>query len=143
MQRFAEKLNIFQLNKVLIVLCHCGSVWQKGFIKSLEKKRAVVYLTGASTLSHASFQTYGLSDMAAYYNNNGICNNNYFFYRFTVSAVARIHLIRYLYGKARRLGNGVSFSPCQQTQKRGCNPVRKGSRKAHFPTLHKDKRAHL
>ena len=37
-----------------------------------EKKRAVVYLTGASTLSHASFQTYGLSDMAAYYNNNGI-----------------------------------------------------------------------
>ena len=44
MQRFAEKLNIFQLNKVLIVLCHCGSVWQKGFIKDLEKKRAVVDL---------------------------------------------------------------------------------------------------
>ena len=44
MQRFAEKLNIFQLNKVIIVLCHCGSVWQKGFIKKLEKKRAVVDL---------------------------------------------------------------------------------------------------
>ena len=44
MQRFAEKLNIFQLNKVLIVLSHCGSVWQKGFIKDLEKKRAVVDL---------------------------------------------------------------------------------------------------
>ena len=44
MQRFAEKLNIFQLNKVLIVLRNCGSVWQKGFIKGLEKKRAVVDL---------------------------------------------------------------------------------------------------
>ena len=44
MQRFAEKLNNFQLNKVLIVLCHCGSVWQKGFIKDLKKKRAVVDL---------------------------------------------------------------------------------------------------
>ena len=44
MQRFADKLNNLQLNKVLIVLCHCGSVWQKGFIKDLEKKRAVVDL---------------------------------------------------------------------------------------------------
>ena len=44
MQRSAEKLNNFQLNKVLIVLCHCGSVWQKGFIKDLEKKRAVLDL---------------------------------------------------------------------------------------------------
>ena len=44
MQTFAENLNIFQLNKVLIVLCHCGSVWQKSFIKGLEKKRAVVDL---------------------------------------------------------------------------------------------------
>lgn len=24
------------------MLCHCGSVWQEGFIKDLEKKRAVV-----------------------------------------------------------------------------------------------------
>ncbi len=37
-----------------------------------EKKRAVVYLTGASTLSRSCFQTYGLSDMGSYYNNNGI-----------------------------------------------------------------------
>ena len=44
MQRFAEKLNNLQLNKVLIVLCHCGSVWQKDFIMDLEKKRAVVDL---------------------------------------------------------------------------------------------------
>ena len=44
MQRFTGKLNIFQLNKVLIVLCHCGSVWQKDFIMDLEKKRAVVDL---------------------------------------------------------------------------------------------------
>ena len=44
MQIFAEKLNNFQLNKMLIVLCHCGSIWQKGFIKDLEKKRAVVDL---------------------------------------------------------------------------------------------------
>ena len=42
MQRFAEKLNNFQLNKVLIMLCHCVSVWQKGFIKGVEKRRAVV-----------------------------------------------------------------------------------------------------
>lgn len=26
------------------MLCHCGSVWQKGIIKDLEKKRAVVDL---------------------------------------------------------------------------------------------------
>ena len=26
------------------MLCHCGSVWQNGFIKDLEKKRAVVDL---------------------------------------------------------------------------------------------------
>ena len=44
MQRLAEKLNIFQLNKVVIVLCHCVSVLQKGFIKDLKKKRAVVDL---------------------------------------------------------------------------------------------------
>lgn len=44
MQRFAEELNNLQLNKVLIVLRNCGSVWQKGFIKGLEKKRAVVDL---------------------------------------------------------------------------------------------------
>ena len=49
------------------------------------------------------------------YNSNGICNNNNFYNRLMVSAVARIHLIRYLYGKARRLENSVSFSPCQQT----------------------------
>ena len=36
MQRFVEKLNIFQLNKVLIVLCHCGSVWQKGVYDTLK-----------------------------------------------------------------------------------------------------------
>lgn len=36
MQRFAEKLNIFQLNKLLIVLCHCGSVWQKGVYDTLK-----------------------------------------------------------------------------------------------------------
>ena len=56
MQRFVEKLNNFQLNKVLIVLCHCGSVWQKGFIKGLEKKRAVVDL--ADPLTREGAQNY-------------------------------------------------------------------------------------
>ena len=42
MSMFDAEFEKLQLNKVLIVLCHCGSVWQKGFIKSLEKKRAVV-----------------------------------------------------------------------------------------------------
>lgn len=37
-----------------------------------EKKRSVVYLTGASSLTHSSFLTYGLSDMVSYFNNNGI-----------------------------------------------------------------------
>ena len=44
MQRFAEKLNIFQLNKVLIVLRSCGSAWQRSFIKGLEQNRAVIDL---------------------------------------------------------------------------------------------------
>lgn len=56
MQRFADKLNNLQLNKVLIVLRNCGSVWQKGFIKGLEKKRAVVDL--ADPLTREGAQNY-------------------------------------------------------------------------------------
>ena len=56
MQRFAEKLNNLQLNKVLIVLRNCGSVWQKAFIKGLEKKRAVVDL--ADPLTREGAQNY-------------------------------------------------------------------------------------
>jgi DNA-binding beta-propeller fold protein YncE len=37
-----------------------------------EKKRSIIYLTGASSLTHSSFLTYGLSDMVSYFNNNGI-----------------------------------------------------------------------
>jgi hypothetical protein len=37
-----------------------------------EKKRAIIYLTGASNLTHSSFLTYGLSDMVSYFNNNDI-----------------------------------------------------------------------
>ena len=56
MQRFAEKLNNLQLNKVLIVLRNCGSVWQKAYIKGLEKKRAVVDL--ADPLTREGAQNY-------------------------------------------------------------------------------------
>ncbi|MBP3417131.1 MAG: hypothetical protein J6K76_07155 [Spirochaetaceae bacterium] len=37
-----------------------------------EKKRAIIYLTGASSLTHSGFQTYGLSEMVSYFNNNAI-----------------------------------------------------------------------
>ena len=56
MQRFADKLNNLQLNKVLIVLRNCGSVWQKAYIKGLEKKRAVVDL--ADPLTREGAQNY-------------------------------------------------------------------------------------
>ncbi len=65
MQRFAEKLNDLQLNKVLVVLRHCGSAWQKVFIKGLEKKRAVVDLADPMTREEAqSYPEQFISGMA-------------------------------------------------------------------------------
>lgn len=42
MEAFLENIKGLQQNKALILIRHCSSAWQKGFIKSLEEERTVI-----------------------------------------------------------------------------------------------------
>ena len=58
MSMFEVEFEKLQQNKVLVVLRSCGSQWQKSFIKSLERGRAVVDLA-VPDCQGASFELSG------------------------------------------------------------------------------------
>lgn len=57
MEAFLENIKGLQQNKALILIRHCSSAWQKGFIKSLEEGRTVVDFADPLTREQAVHYT--------------------------------------------------------------------------------------
>lgn len=72
MEAFLENIKGLQQNKALILIRHCSSAWQKGFIKSLEVGRTVVDfadpLTREQAVNYTQAFVQGMAGPALLYN---------------------------------------------------------------------------